>query len=143
MLLTGEHFLELVKKNKKLSETIIPELIHRLVRETINSGAYTHFPANDDVFTPGFDGVITGNTIEHRFLPLGNLFFEMGAKKDCYKGITKIDSDYQKRKNDESITDKNKFTYIAITTSILDAKDKQVKCNEYIKDNILKFKVRG
>ena len=108
MLLTGEHFLELVKKNKKLSETIIPELIHRLVRETINSGAYTHFPANDDVFTPGFDGVITGNTIEHRFLPLGNLFFEMGAKKDCYKGITKIDSDYQKRKNDESITDKNK-----------------------------------
>lgn len=138
MLLTGEHFLELVKKNKKLSETIIPELIHRLVRETINSGAYTHFPANDDVFTPGFDGVITGNTIEHRFLPLGNLFFEMGAKKDCYKGITKIDSDYQKRKNDESITDKNKFTYIAITTSILDAKDKQVKCNEYIKDNIFK-----
>lgn len=138
MLLTGEHFLELVKKNKKLSETIIPELIHRLVRETINSGAYTHFPANDDVSTPGFDGVITGNTIEHRFLPLGNLIFEMGAKKDCYKGIAKIDKDYQKRKSDESIIDKNNFTYIAITTSILDAKDKQIKCNEYIKDNIFK-----
>lgn len=26
MLLTGEHFLELVKKNKKLSETILWEL---------------------------------------------------------------------------------------------------------------------
>lgn len=66
MLITGEHFLDLVKKNKKLSETIIPELIHRLVRETINTGAYTHFPANDDVFTPGFDGIVTGNTTEHR-----------------------------------------------------------------------------
>lgn len=138
MIITGEHFLDLVKKNKKLSETIIPELIHRLVSETINCGAYTHFPANDDVFTPGFDGIVTGNTTEHRFLPLGNLYFEMGAKKDCYKGITKIDNDYQKRKNDDSIADKDKFTYIAITTSILDAKEKQVKCNEYIKEKIFK-----
>lgn len=138
MIITGEHFLDLVKKNKKLSEIIIPELMHRLIKETIAIDTYTHFPSEDDVFAPGFDGIVLKNSTLHRFLPVGNLYYEIGTKKDCCKGIAKIDSDYQKRKNDDSIKDKNEFTYIAITTCILDSKKKQIKCNEYIKENIFK-----
>lgn len=138
MIITSEHFLDLVKNNKKISEITIPELIHRLIRETISCGTYTHFPANDDVFTPGFDGIVIENTTLHRFLPLGNLCFEIGTKKDCYKGLNKIDTDYQKRKNDILIKNKKEFTYIAITTSILDSKKKTIKCNEYISENIFK-----
>lgn len=138
MIITGEHFLDLIKKHKKLSEAIIPALIHRLIRETIGCEVYAHFPANDDIFTPGLDGIVVENTIAHRFLPLGNLYFEIGVKKECYKGLSKIDDDYQKRKADSSIRDKKSVTYIAITTSILDSTKKQERCNKYIGENVFK-----
>lgn len=136
MIISAEHFLDLVKKNKKLSEAIIPTLIHRLIRETVNTNAYSHFPSDDDVFVSGFDGVVMENTTQHRFLPLGKIYFEIGTKKDCYKGIAKIESDYEKRKIDTSINNKKDYAYIAITTSILDAKKKQSMCDKYNSDNI-------
>lgn len=136
MLITAQYFLNLVKRNKKISETIIPELIHRLIRETISDNAYTRFPSYDDVFTPGFDGVVKENTTKHRYLPLGNIYFEIGSNTDCCKAISKIDSDYRKRKTDNSIEDKKNYTYIAVTTSILNSTNKQTKCDKYIKENV-------
>lgn len=138
MLITAQRFVDLVKKNKKLSENIIPNLIHRLIRETITNVTYSRFPSYDDVFAPGVDGLVKGNTTLHRFLPTGDLYFEIGTNTDCYKSISKINSDYQKRKNDNSIVDKKNYTYIAITTSILNSTNKQTKCDEYIKENIFK-----
>ncbi len=138
MIISAEHFLELIKKEKKLSETIIPELIKRLIRETIDCGAYTRFPANDDVFVPGPDGVVNGNKTLHRFLPLGDLYFEIGAKTTLYKSLNKIDSDYQTRKNDITIKEKEKYTYIAVTTGILDSKIKEEKCKYYNKEKVFK-----
>ncbi len=138
MIITGEHFLELIKKNKKLSEVVVPDLIRRLVRETIHGDVYSHFPVNDDVFTPGFDGVVTNNTTVHRFLPLGNLYFEIGTNKNFYKSINKINDDYQKRKNDSALINKDNYSYIAITTGILDSKKKQEKCDEYSNEKVFK-----
>ncbi len=138
MIITGEHFLYLIKKNKKLSETFIPKLIHRLIKETIGQNTYTRFPSDDDIFVPGFDGIVKNNSTPHRFLPQGNICFEIGVKTDCYKSLSKINDDYVKRKNDVSITDKENYSYIAITTSILNSNTKQIKCDKYTKEKIFK-----
>lgn len=71
MTITGEHFLDLIEKNKKFSETFIPKLIHRLIKETICQNTYTRFPSDDDIFVPGFDGIVKNNSTPHRFLPQG------------------------------------------------------------------------
>ena len=118
MIISSEHFLELVKKNKKISEIIIPELIHRLIRQTINCNTYTHFPSVVDIFTPSWDGIVLNNKIEHRFLLLGNIVFEIGTKKNTYNSLTKIDDDYEKRKIDSSINNKIDYSYIVLTTKI-------------------------
>ena len=138
MIISASLFLDLIKKKKKLSESIVPELIKRLIRETVSYSTYMHIPTNDDIFTPGFDGVIKGNTTSHKYLPEGDSLIEFGAKKDLSKAINKIDEDYQKRKKDASLKGKENYTYIAITTSILDATKKQAKIDEYTKENIFK-----
>lgn len=138
MIISSSYFLELIKSKKKLSEVLVPKLIYRLVRESLNSNTYTHFPSGDDVFTPGWDGLIDGNDVEHRFLPKGNSYFEIGAKKNCYKSFTKIDSDYEKRKVDSTILNKTDYSYVAVTTSILDSKKKENYVQKYEEENIFK-----
>lgn len=54
MILSASNFLDLVKSNKKLSECKLPELIHKLIRQSLNGNTYTRFPSGDDVFTPGW-----------------------------------------------------------------------------------------
>lgn len=138
MILSASNFLDLVKSNKKLSECKLPELIHKLIRQSLNGNTYTHFPSGDDVFTPGWDGYIENNSIDHRFLPLGKIFVEVGANTDWYKGIRKIKSDYNKRKCEDIGIDKSDYSYIAITASILNSTSKQVFCEKSNNEKIFR-----
>lgn len=138
MIISSSHFLELIQSKKKLSSTIVPELIHRLIRETLNSNTYTHFPSGDDIFVPGFDGYVKANKIKNRFVPFGNSFFEIGTNTNCYKSFSKINSDYVKRKNDGLFLNKHEYTYVAVTTSILNSSKKEAVNLKYDSENVFK-----
>lgn len=138
MIITSSHFLQLIKSKKKLSEENFPLLIHRLIRETVSDGSYSRVPVGDDIFVPGWDAVIRDNLCEHRFIPKGNIVFEFGCKTDKKTAMRKIDEDYKKRKDDSELTNKDSYSYIGITTAILDSKTKENLNNQYGKENIFK-----
>lgn len=137
-IISASNFVSLIKDNKKISESIVPELIRKLIRQTINSNTYTHFPSGDDIFTPGLDGIINENVIEHRFLPKGNILFEIGVKKDSKAAKSKIEGDYLKRKNEKIEIKQSEYTYIAITTAILNSTVKQELSDRYNNEKIFK-----
>lgn len=138
MIISSHNFVQLIKNNKRISEGLIPELIRRLIVESINNNTYIFFPSNDDIYTPGWDGIVKNNTTEHPFIPIGDIFFEIGTNSSYSKGLNKIKEDYEKRKKDNSIRNKNNYSYIAITTSILDSKKKQSLIDELNNEKVFK-----
>ncbi len=138
MIISANYFVDLIKKNKKMSETLIPELLKRLVRESINSNAYTHFPVGDEIYATGWDGTVKDNTIKHRFVPYGNSCFEIGTEVNIRSANSKINSDYEKRRNDSSLLNKSEYTMVLITTAILDSTKKESKSDNYSKEKIFK-----
>lgn len=138
MIISSPNFINIIKNNKRLSEGLIPELIRRLITESINNNTYRFFPSSDGIYTPGWDGIVKNNTIEHPFLPIGDIVFEIGSTTTHYKSLAKIKKDYKKRKEDTNINNKNNYSYVAITTSILDSKKKQSLVDEFNNDKVFK-----
>lgn len=137
-MISASNFIELIKENKKASEIVIPELIRRLVRESINNNTYTHFPIGDDIYNSGWDGLVSQNKTVHRFVPLGNSCFEIGTNKRKSNAISKLQSDFQKRCDDINISNKQEYTLILITTSLLDNNKKQNLTNNFNEKNVFK-----
>ncbi len=138
MIINSTQLVDLIKSNKRKFEDKFPELIQKLIRNTLNNNIHTHFPSNDAIFTPGWDGFVENNTDEYRYVPFGNSIFELGAKKEGIRGISKIRSDYKKRKEEKDRIDKSQYTYIAVTSSILNSTTKQSFCENATKDSVFK-----
>ena len=137
-IISASNFVNLIKENKKISETIIPELIRKLIRQSINSNTYTHFHSGDDIFSPGFDGIVKDNIIEHRFLQKGSFVVEIGVITGSRQSISKIKKDYSKRKSEENGINKSEYNYIAISTAILNSTSKQKYSDEYNNEAIFR-----
>lgn len=138
MIISRALFQRLIQSKKRATEGLFPELVKRLIRESLNNNVYTHFPSNDDIFTPGWDGFIYNNQIDHKYVPKGDSIYEFGANTDSGKGISKIKSDYDKRKTDSTFDEKNKYSYIALTTSVLNSTSKQKFSNDANKEKVFK-----
>ncbi len=136
MIISGKHFVELVKRDTELSKSLIPNLLYRLVRESTDNNTFIHFPKGDDIFAPGWDGFVYDNKTEHRFLPMGKVYFEVGTNSSCYNGLKKINADYEKRKSIKTIAKKEESTYIAVTTSILNSTKKEELTTRYNAEHI-------
>lgn len=137
-IISASNFVNLIKENKKISETIIPELIQRLIRQSINSNTYTHFHYGDDIFAPGFDGIVKDNIIEHRFLQKGSFVVEIGVITGSRQSISKIKKDYSKRKLEKNGINKSEYNYIAISTAILNSTSKQKYSDKYNNEAIFR-----
>ncbi len=138
MIISRALFQRLIQSKKRATEGLFPELVKRLIRESLNNNVYTHFPSNDDIFTPGWDGFVYNNQINHKYVPKGDSIYEFGANTDSGKGISKIKSDYDKRKTDSTFDEKNKYSYIALTTSVLNSTSKQKFSNDANKEKVFK-----
>lgn len=68
-LINSTQLHDLIKSNKRKAESIFPELIRRLIRNTCNVDCYTHFPSGDAIYTTGWDGTVKNNKVENRFIP--------------------------------------------------------------------------
>lgn len=137
-LITASYFSELIKKNKKKSEVLFPELVKRLIRESVYNDCFYHIPSGDDVVTSGFDCFVKNNLKENRFVPLGDSIFEFGTNKDAVKSIKKMEEDYEKRKQEKTFLGKNECTYVATTAAILDSTKKEAIARRHAKDGTFK-----
>lgn len=137
-MINANYFFELIKNNKKISETVISELIRRLVRESINSNVYTRFPVGDDIYNPGWDGIIKDNPISHRFIPAGNSLFEIGTNKGISNAVAKLKNDFEKRSNNPTLINKKDYTLVLITTFLLDSNKKEDLTNCFKQKDVFK-----
>ena len=101
---------EILINNKKDFEALFPELIKRLI---ISSLDYKNIriPSHDDIWARGFDGDVEVLS-ENPFLNIGNNVIEIGTDSIP---IAKINSDYEKRKNN-SLGKKKKDTHFVLIT---------------------------
>lgn len=134
-LINSTQLHDLIKSNKRKAESIFPELIRRLIRNTCNVDCYTHFPNGDAIYTTGWDGTVKSNKVENRFIPKDNSFWELGTNNNS---LAKIKSDYDKRKKMETEFNKFEFAYIAVTAGIIDSVQKEAFVKSITDDAIFK-----
>lgn len=98
---------EYVNNNKKEAEYRIPELVKRLINNTIDFIEKIDVPSGDSIIQTGFDGIIKLSST-NKYLGGPNIFIEIGTDKDY---IPKANKDIEKRKEQANID----TTYVFIT----------------------------
>lgn len=126
-LISISRFKNLLAENKSSISFIIPVLIKKLVKFSLNNEVSTiEFNGGNDNNLTGFDGLVIGNKSECKFVPKGNSVFEIGTNDSKNAAKQKIIEDFRKRNGDETIH-KTEFTFILITTSCLHVEKYNIK----------------
>ena len=127
MIINSTIIFDLVKNNKRKSESLFPKLIEKLVKASINKNGYIRFPSGDAIFTPGADGILSNVISTSCFVPSGNSFWEIGTNGDA---LGKIKGNYEKRKIEEKGLKKEEYSYVSVTSAIINSTDKQSFCDQ-------------
>ena len=93
------------------AQAMLPQLVRRLVRESVARVERLHFRAHEGVLFRGWDGIVqveTGNA----FVPDGTSGWEMGTNKGI-KG--KADDDYTTRSTDPLGLEPVQTTFVFVT----------------------------
>ncbi|TPI01174.1 hypothetical protein [Mycoplasma struthionis] len=135
MFLKKESFEKMIEGKAIKFEEYFPSLIEKLVEKVISKEAYIRFLTGDDNRLPGWDGIVDNNKNEHKYIPAGNLRFEIGTGK---KAIQKIKTDYKTRRDSNNIENKSDLVYIAITSHCLNNTKKEKLINEFNKEKVYK-----
>ena len=113
----------------------LPLLIRKLIYENINDLSKCKFPSLEQTTSSSaFDGILESNE-ETQYVPKGFSVWEMGCNKDKK---TKVDADYDKRKEDPLNTTPKETVYIQVSPRIW--KDEKIKewCDEKNQDDFWK-----
>lgn len=97
--------------NRRDAQSLLPQLVRRLIHATTEQLQYANFPAGDSVQIGGWDGIAytqQGNS----FVPSGLSVWEFGATR-AIKG--KADSDYEKRYAQPLGVTPNQATFVFVT----------------------------
>ncbi|GAB5417006.1 MAG: hypothetical protein Crog4KO_18730 [Crocinitomicaceae bacterium] len=110
---------------KSSSKSILPLLIRKLIRATIDSREIStiDFPALDDVQVGGYDGQLAV-TASNAYVTDGQSVWEFGSNK---KKKNKADEDYEKRTNDPLGKAPKETVYIGLTAYKWASKKKWVE----------------
>lgn len=110
------------EENTRNSQGIFPELIKKLISESIPNTSISHmyFPTGDMIYTTGPDGEL--ETIDgNMYVPFGKSIWEFGATTK--HSINKINEDYQKRLDDTPKCKRDETTFVLVTPSVSIRKD--------------------
>lgn len=101
-------------------QEILPFVIRRLIRATVNSIKSISFPSGDNIVYSGWDGKL--ESVERtEYIPEGLSLWEISTDEDIKR---KADSDYQKRKQDPLGYDPSETVFIFVTPRIWTKKEK-------------------
>ena len=101
----------------------IPELLRRLIYATVGPAAVVHFPADESVQYPGWDGICAVSA-SSEFVPNGKSGWEIGAQRRAIRA--KADEDFAKRSADALGHDPRDTAFVFVTPQRFIGKDKWV-----------------
>lgn len=108
-----------LQKDKRLFEQLLPELVKRLILSECDPETI-RIPGNNDVWIPGFDGVVKLNK-KSKHVNRGMSFWEFGTQNDYYK---KILDDYNKRTSETEEKTRKKASIYLVTPRVWTRKEK-------------------
>src|SRR5438067_1030067 len=82
--------------NSKMPETRLPYWIKSLIIATVEPRRL-RMPSGDAVWVGGFDGIVSSDATDNRFVPTALSVWEMGKDEDIHG---KAKEDYEKRSSD-------------------------------------------
>ena len=94
----------------KESESLMPELMRRLIHASIKVITRISFPNEDSVYLPGFDGILE-TTDTNAYVSNGLSVFEIGTSKDKK---SKADRDYNKRTKGLPAKERKNINYVFV-----------------------------
>ena len=94
------------------SQSVIPELIYWLVRQSASAISVCRIPYGDAVNQPGSDGLVEVDSAFLEFVPKGRSYWEIGTGGDPQGKAT---SDFKKRTEAMENADKNEATFVFVT----------------------------
>ena len=104
----------MVENDKRLFQGLLPELVKKLILNSCTGVSYVRIPSMDDVWAPGFDGVVE-NSQATPYVCSGKSIWEFGTNSDS---LRKINSDYDKRTQNSLGIDKSQTEFYMIVPHI-------------------------
>ena len=102
-----------VEKSRKFQE-LLPELVKRLIIDSVSDLSSIRIPDCNDIWAPGFDGIVECEQ-GSLYVNSGGSVWEFGNVGDS---LSKINSDYEKRTNNPLGLDKKETSYYAVIPKI-------------------------
>ena len=94
------------------SQTVIPELIYLLVKQSISHASVCRIPYGDAVNQSGWDGIVEAESAFLEFVPDGRSYWEIGTGNDPQ---TKATKDFKKRTSQLSADDRAQGSFVFVT----------------------------
>lgn len=94
------------------SQTVIPELIYLLVKQSISHASVCRIPYGDAVNQSGWDGIVEAESAFLEFVPDGRSYWEIGTGNDPQAKATK---DFKKRTSQLSADDRAQGSFVFVT----------------------------
>ena len=102
--------------DRREAQSVLPELVARLIRATASNIAQIRFPSGDAVHLTGWDGILETSESVYNIEP-GLSLWECGTNADTRN---KANEDYDKRTKDALGFEKQSATYVFVTPRIWD-----------------------
>ena len=94
------------------SQAVIPELVNRLVRQSVPNAANCRIPYGDAINQPGWDGIVECKDGYLSFVPSGKSYWEIGTGADPQKKATE---DFEKRTKEFNDVERENATFVFVT----------------------------
>ena len=98
--------------NSRASQDVIPELIRRLVKQSVSKLYEIRIPYGDAVNQRGWDGIVEAESAFTEFVPDGRSYWEIGTGNDPQ---TKATKDFKKRTSQLSADDRAQGSFVFVT----------------------------
>lgn len=113
-LINANMLQRLADDKSELFRGLFPELIKRLIIESSESLAYIRIPSLNDIWAPGFDGIVE-NDKASSYVCEGKSVWELGTNGNSLK---KINDDYKKRTKDSLGYNKEETTFYLVVPRV-------------------------
>lgn len=113
-LFTSRMLEQLMRNQKKKSESLLPGIIKRLIQSECSALSHLRIPDGDDVWAPGYDGIVVNET-KTPHVAQGKSVWEFGTNTDS---LEKINSDWKKRTARPLGVEKSETTFYLVVPKI-------------------------
>lgn len=113
-VITASKLASLSAEQSRKFQGLLPELVKRLIIDSVSDLSSIRIPGSDDIWAPGFDGVVECKE-GSLYVSSGKSVWEFG---NVDYSLKKVNDDYEKRTNNSLGIEKKTTTYYAVIPKI-------------------------